>query len=76
MQLVLVKAARRVFPGILDIDADIVGAFNLDALDAKVEVAAIDADHALGCGGRRFRGGDLDKLLCDGFHSWEKVTSG
>jgi len=61
MQLVLVKPPRRVFPRVLDIDAHVVGAFNLDPLDSEIIVSSIDPDHPLRSGRlRRLGGGNLD----------------
>ena len=52
-----------VFPGILHVDADIVVPFDLDALHLEIEIAAGNLHHALGRGGGRSVGCDLDQFL-------------
>ena len=70
-------AAGRVFPGILHVHADIVAAFDFDAVDFESESAAGNADHAVGA--LRGAGGGLDGhdlLRQEVADSWGKVESG
>ena len=48
VQLVLVIAACRVLPWVLEVDAFVVHAFNLDAVDAEDIVGCRDLNHAFG----------------------------
>ncbi len=63
VQRVQVVTARRVFPGILDVDSNVVKAFGLDAANLESKIGCRNFDHAggrAGCGRAR---GDWDDLL-------------
>ena len=57
----------RIFPRILNVDSRIVAAFNLDAMNLKIVVAARNHDHAGRGSGRGFCGLDFDHALGHGF---------
>src|SRR5258708_30230135 len=63
MQAAKMRAARRIFPGILDVNAGIVAAFDFDAADGKVEVALGNLQHARRRGGGGFGGWNFDDGL-------------
>src|SRR6267378_2860416 len=63
MEAVKMRAARRIFPGILDVNAGIVAAFDFDAADGEVEVGLGNLQHALRRGGGGFGGRNFDNGL-------------
>src|SRR6266478_2442040 len=73
---VLMIAARRIFPGILNVHSDIVRTFDLDAADLEKEIARRNLYHAVRRRYRRFGVRYFHKLLRHGFHSCEKLSSG
>src|SRR6267378_1481455 len=63
----LVKTARRTFPGILHVYADIVGSFDLYTRHCEEKVRFRNLDHARGSGATRTRSGDRHDLLVQNF---------
>src|SRR4029077_6495356 len=59
----MVMAARRIFPGILHVDADFVVAFDLDSRDLEFEFRAWKPNHARRSGARTPCRRDLHQLL-------------
>src|SRR5208337_2396594 len=63
LHAVFVKAARRVFPRILHINTNVIGAFNLNPFNLEGEIGASNLNHAGRRSIRGFGGGDLYQVL-------------
>ena len=63
LQPLAMKAARRVFPWILDVDARVVAAFDFDSTYGKIKIAARNTNHAGGSGDGWFGRGQLNHSL-------------
>ena len=59
----IMETARRILPGILDIDSDIVKALNLNSRNPKGKLPGGDLYHFCWRGGGRFGRSDLNDLL-------------
>jgi len=74
--LVLMKAARGIISTGIGRRPQRRRCLQSQCLDAKLEVSAIDADHACGCSRQRFRGAISTSCWPNVFHSCEKPASG